>query len=121
MNKYLTQSEKLLGEEVLGVTPYKPFSVLIVTNKRVIGKRLLRVGPKRFEGEILLTNITNIEFNQALLFFTTPSIVLECRQLDGRIEKSTIRFPGSAAKLAGFDPEEIYRLIVKGMNNPDIP
>ena len=60
MNKYLKQDERLSGEEVLEVIPFRPFSLLIVTNKRVIGKSVFKLGFNRFEGKILYDQIINV-------------------------------------------------------------
>ncbi len=121
MNKYLKQDEKLPGEEILSVIPYKPFSILIITNQRIIGKRLLRIGPKRFEGTISYDKILSVKYLPGRPLITVPSILFEYKREDGGVEKVTVRFPGFTARLAGFSPEAVYRLIAKQTNTKDEP
>jgi O-acetyl-ADP-ribose deacetylase (regulator of RNase III) len=59
-----------------------------------------------------MDRILKTEFKPAIPFLTTPSILLHYRENSGEMRIVTIRFPGFTAKLAGFDPEAIYRLIM---------
>lgn len=119
MNSYLNQREKLPGEEIIEVVPYRPFSILIITNQRIIGKRLLRIGPKRFEGPIFFDKITGLKYFPGTPLIRVPSLLIEYQREDQMVEKVTIRFPGLSAKMAGFDPEAIYHLIAKQTNIND--
>lgn len=112
MNKYLNQNERLINEEVLSVIPYKPFSVLIITNQRLVGKAFLGISFNRFKGEVLWKDVVNVKFSSESSLLTTPHIVLLYRKGDGKIKRSIIRFPG-LAKFYGFDPQETYYLIMK--------
>lgn len=113
MNKYLKQGEKLPGEEVLHVIPYKPFSVLIITNLRILGKKLLPIGPKRFEGAIFYSDIVKLEYFPGISLFTTPGLSLAHRLKDGTVETVKIRFPGYTSRLAGYKPKDVYFFIHK--------
>ena len=116
MHQSLKQDEKLPGEEIIREMPYRPFSVLIVTNKRVIGKRLLRAGFKQFEGTIYYDQILNVSYRTGIPLLTVPSIILEYKQADGIAKKATIRFPGFPANLVGFNLKDIYYQIAKRIN-----
>lgn len=113
MNRYLNQDEKLPEEEFINAIPYKPFSILIITNLRIIGKRLLPLGPKRFEGTIFYDKIVKVKYLPGISLVTIPSIVLEHQLNDGRVEKTIIHFPGFTGRLAGFNPEDVYHQIAK--------
>lgn len=121
MNRYLKQDEKLPGEETISVIPYKPFSILIITNQRIIGKRLLRMGPKRFEGMVPFDKIVSVKYLPGTPLIAVPGIMLEYKREDGRMESVTIRFPGFTAKLAGFNPEAVYHLIARRVDTKDEP
>ncbi|HEY9824446.1 MAG TPA: hypothetical protein V6D19_03300 [Stenomitos sp.] len=116
MNRYLNQDEKLPEEEFINAIPYKPFSILIVTDRRIIGKRLLPLGPKRFEGAIFYDKIVRVKYLPGISLVTVPSIVLEHQLNDGRVEKITIHFPGFTGRFAGFKPEDVYHQIAKRLD-----
>jgi hypothetical protein len=111
MHKYLKQ--KLLDEEVLNVLPYKPFSTLIITNQRIIGRGLARIWPGCYHGEVLLNEIVDIKYIPGIPFLTVPRIFLKFKKDDQEISTRNIVFYGSSAKFAGFNPQEAYRLIVE--------
>jgi len=113
MNKYLKESEKLPGEQIVSVIPYRPFSILIVTSHRIIGKRLLGIGPSRFEGEIPYNKIVNVKYLPGTPLIKVPSITVEYKKNDEKIERVTIRFPGFSLRLAGYSPESVYSQIVE--------
>ena len=121
MNRYLKQDEKLPGEDVISAIPYKPFSILIITDQRIIGKRLLRIGPKRFEGAVSFDKIVSVKYLPGTPLISVPGIMLQYKRENNRIENVTIRFPGFTAKLAGFDPEAAYHLIAKRVDTKDEP
>ena len=116
MNIYLKENEKLPGEQIVSVIPYRPFSILIVTNQRIIGKRLLGVGPRRFEGGIPYNKVVNVKYLPGMPLLTVPSITVEYKKNDERIDRVTIRFPGFTARLAGYSPESVYRQIAERTN-----
>lgn len=119
MNKYLKENEKLPGEQIISVTPYKPFSILIVTSQRIIGKKLLGIGPRRFEGAISYNKIVSVKYLPGTPLLSVPSITIEYQKNDEKIERVTIRFSGFTAKLAGYGPESVYRQIVERTNIKD--
>lgn len=102
--------QMLPGEEVLAQSPYRPFSVLTITNMRIIGRKLFRFGPRRFEGSIFLGKVTGVEFSRGS-WLLTPSLLIHFSNQDGEHETARIQFPGFTARAAGYDPEAIYRLI----------
>jgi hypothetical protein len=121
MKHVLKRDERLPGEEIISETPYRPFSVLVITNKRVIGKRLFRVGLKQFEGVIYYDQISNVTYGTGIPLLTVPSIVLEYKQADGIAKKATIRFLGFISRLVGYDPKDVYYQIAKRMNDKNDP
>ncbi len=73
MQAYLREKDIIPGEELLGAIPYKPFSVLLITNRRIVGKRLWRLAPRRFEGSISWSDVMAVEFKPGIALITTPS------------------------------------------------
>lgn len=112
MNKYLKQDERLSGEEVLEVIPFRPFSLLIVTNKRVIGKSIFKLGFNRFEGKILYDQIINVIYKERVPILRTSSINIEYQEERGKTSQAVIRFQDTSAFRAAYDSEKIYHLIV---------
>jgi hypothetical protein len=70
------------------------------------------IGPNRFEGEILIESILSLKFVPALRFAQNPSLTIWHKEETGKFLEFTIHFPGLSAKLAGFDAEKIYNLLL---------
>ena len=113
MQAYMPEHEILPGEVLLRAIPYKPFSVLLITNRRIVGRRLWRLGPARFEGSIAWSDIMAVDLNPGIPLLTTPKLIVHYRKKDGATDKVAIRLPGFTAKLAGFDPRTTYELILR--------
>jgi hypothetical protein len=117
--KLLKEDERLPGEEVLYISPYKPFSILFITNQRVIGKRVWRIGWNTFEGAVPFDKIVSVKYlptKFAMLYATVPRIMFQHEREDGRMMTATIHFPGLASRFLGYDPyhpEVAYQLIAE--------
>lgn len=112
MNHFLKESkERFPNDEILYEVPYKPFSILIVTNHRIVGKGLAKVWTKQFHGELLLSNIISIKRKPDNPTRPVSKIVLEYKANDGIVKKANIVFYISYTTYSGFDFEKIYQYI----------
>ncbi|MBT3315208.1 MAG: hypothetical protein HN390_11415 [Anaerolineae bacterium] len=100
---------KFDNEKIVCKTPYKPFSVLIVTTHRLIGKGLAIMWPWQFHGEILLTSISHIEkeswkgkLHKLIIFY---------KEEGGGERKASIVYYTSYTKYSGFDFEMAYQAL----------
>jgi hypothetical protein len=90
---------------------------LIVTNQRIIGKTQDKK-PDLFQGSIKYPNVIQVNFTPGLPVFGAPSLHLEYRTAEGKPTHVTFHFPGRVFgnllyRLAGYDPREIYLLILE--------
>jgi hypothetical protein len=117
IQNFLDMNERLPGELVLGVTTYGPSSTLIVTDQRIIGKTQDK-NPHTFQGSIKYPDVIQVHFTPGLPVVGAPSLHLEYRIAEGKPTRVTFHFPGRVFgnllyRLAGYDPREIYLLILE--------
>jgi hypothetical protein len=109
----MTNNSDLLtsGESVLATYTYG--SKLMITNKRLIGKRQLKIGRSAFEGEILLDTVVDIKYSRGIPLVGTPSLFIEHKLPDGSVIESRIRFEAGPVAHRAFiyTPQQIYELI----------
>ena len=100
---------KFDNEKIVCKTPYKPFSVLIVTTHRLIGKGLAIMWPSQFHGELLLTSISHIEkeYKKGKLY----KLIVFYKEDGGGERKTSVVNYASYPKYSGFDFEMVYRAI----------
>lgn len=106
-------SEELILENI----PYKPFGSMSITNRRIIGKNLIRLGRVAFEGEILLGDLVNVAYLPGVPVIGVPGLEFEYKSPDGGTAKATIHFASISARLGfklrtGYGPKRIYDLIL---------
>lgn len=107
-NSYLKNLQLYPAESILNSIPIKPFSVLIVTNKRIIGKSVIRLGFNRFEGFIPYDRIDKVYFARGH-FLRTPEILIEYLDNSDMTNRQLIRFPSFSDNFKEiYNPEKIY-------------
>jgi hypothetical protein len=99
-------------EETLAEIPFKPFSILTITNKRIVGKKIFPIGVSSFVGEIPIEKIVSIKYIPPT-FLTVPGLRIVYKGRNENIEDGAINFYGHSARIAGFDSERIYKLILE--------
>lgn len=113
--KYMTNTNDHFaeGESVLITTFYMYGSQLVITNKRLIGRRHLKVGRAAFEGEIFLDTIVGLRYSRGFPLVGDPSLIIEYKLPDGSVAESCIRFQGGPAvhRASGHTPQQIYELL----------
>ncbi|MCP4542659.1 MAG: hypothetical protein GY832_36515 [Chloroflexi bacterium] len=82
------------GESIIATTFYTYGSHLVITNKRLVGKRISKIGRRTFEGKIPLSSISSVKYSPGIPIFTfsPPSLWIEHELPDGSIEQSRLRF-----------------------------
>jgi hypothetical protein len=105
-------------EEILIAYPFKPESILVVTNQRVIGHRQFAIGMNRFAVDVFFKDIVKLRYlpgkHFLLGYLDLPSLTISYLLPDARIESATLHFPGKIARRS--DPRSVYNLVVEQVN-----
>lgn len=104
------------GESVLATTFYTYNSRLVVTNKRLIGRRHLKIGRSTFVGEIPLDTIVDLWYSRGTPLEGDPGLFIEHKLPDGSVTKSRVCFQGS--RTSGHTPQQIFELIQDLVSQP---
>ena len=104
--------EKIIYEGV-----YKPFSIVRITPKYLIGKGLAKLWPGQFHGKILLSNILHVGKKYYWFSKSSVKLFITYRTEGGTEIREGVLFYESYAKRTHFDPEKFYQILLNAIQN----
>jgi hypothetical protein len=104
-----------MDEEIVYEGVYKPFSIVRITPKYLIGKGMAKIWPGQFHGRILLSDILRVERKYYWFSKSSVKLFITYKKEDGTEIRKGILFYESYIKHSDFDPEKFCGILLEAM------